>query len=73
MARWSAHGAGCDVDLLGGSRPMTWCNCSVMLCGGLDYAVCRAGLSITSLGSGRRASRAVGSGGVSRAMEASER
>ena len=45
----------------------------VLLCGGADYAVCRAGWSITALASLRRVSMAVGSGGVSRAIEPSER
>lgn len=45
----------------------------VLLRVGADYAVCSAAWSITSLGGSCRGSRTVGSGGVSRAMEASLR
>ncbi len=38
-----------------------------------DYAVCSAGWSITSLGLSRRGSRAVGAGGLSSAMDSSDR
>src|SRR5215218_9889180 len=45
----------------------------VLLCVGVDFAVCRAAWSMTPLGSVRWESMAVGSGGASSAMDASER